>query len=61
MSRLDPEARVFAENVPALADTEAPCMWFARCTNPANGLREHPVLDQVPICVRCDDRVEGMS
>ncbi|QDF18479.1 hypothetical protein SEA_RACHALY_84 [Mycobacterium Phage Rachaly] len=61
MSRLDINARVFAENVPELADQEAPCMWFARCTNPANGLRDHPVLDQVPICQRCDDRVEALS
>ena len=61
MSRLDIEARVFAENVPNLEDVEAPCMWFAKCANPANGLRDHPVLGQVPICQRCDDKVERLS
>ena len=60
MSRLNIEDRVYADSVPGLAGKEAPCMWFAKCPNPANGLREHPVLDQVPICQRCDDKVERM-
>lgn len=37
------------------------CMWFAKCDLPANGLRPHPILDQVPICVRCDAKVERLS
>jgi hypothetical protein len=36
------------------------CEWFAKCTNPANGLRDHPVLGQVPICQRCDDKIERL-
>ncbi len=33
------------------------CHWFAACTNPANGLRPHPVLGPVPICHRCDEKM----
>lgn len=39
---------------------EAVCMWFLKCTNPANGLREHPVLKAVPTCQRCDDKMEAL-
>lgn len=38
----------------------AVCHWFAKCPNPANGLRDHPVLGDVPICQRCDDKIEAM-
>ena len=42
----------------------APCMWFARCTNDANGLRRGPIgngeFGEIPICKRCDDRLEAM-
>ena len=43
---------------------EAPCMWFAACENPANGLREGPIGDgqygPIPICKRCNDRLERL-
>src|SRR4051794_12035787 len=38
-----------------------PCQWFAGCENAATQLRAHPVLRTVPICDRCDERVEAMS
>lgn len=58
MSRLDAADRVYAEG---LSHHETSCHWFAKCPNPANGLRDHPILGQVPICQRCDDRVEAMQ
>lgn len=65
MSRLDIDARVYAENVPELANEAAPCMWFAKCKNPANGLRRGPVgngeFGEIPICQRCDDKCERLS
>jgi hypothetical protein len=57
---LDIHARVYAENVPELADQEAPCMWFALCDNPANGLRDAGPLGMIPICKRCDDKMERL-
>lgn len=39
---------------------EAVCAWFALCTNPANGLRDHPILGPVPTCQRCDDKMEAL-
>lgn len=57
MSRLDIDYRVYAPN----DERPVACAWFAKCDHPANGLRDHPVLGQVPICQRCDDRVERMS
>jgi hypothetical protein len=37
------------------------CQWFAPCTNPANGLCDAGPLGQVPICQRCDDRMERIG
>jgi hypothetical protein len=54
---LDPEARVYANDDP---DREVTCQWFALCENPANGLRDHPTLGQVPICVRCDEKAAAL-
>lgn len=60
MSRLSIEDEV----VDSSGNT-APCMWFARCDNPANGLRNGPIgggtFGDIPICQRCDDMVERMS
>lgn len=46
-------------------DTEvtsnATCSWFLLCENPATRLREHPILGGVPICERCDDKVEKLE
>lgn len=59
MSRLDIDDRVYPGNAEdSKGKDPVPCMWFARCDHPANGLRDHPTLGQVPICQRCDDRVE---
>ena len=62
MSRLDINSRVYADLGGGNEPPEmAACVWFACCPNPANGLRDHPILGDVPICQRCDDRVEKMS
>lgn len=34
------------------------CRWFALCDEPAAGTVQHPVLDPVPTCKRCADRLE---
>lgn len=67
MSRLDSKARVYPI-VSGKEDTSqgfAPCMWFAKCSNPANGLRRGPVgggeFGDVPICQRCDDKVIALG
>lgn len=57
MSRLNVADRVDGDN----GMRDVVCMWFAKCTNPANGLRDHPILGDVPICQRCDDKIERLS
>lgn len=63
MSRLDPRARVYGENCDGEINggMPVPCMWFAKCTNEANGLRDGGPLGDIPICCRCDDRMERMA
>lgn len=39
---------------------EGPCEWFAFCDRPAVALLEHPVLQFVPVCERCRDKVVAM-
>lgn len=39
---------------------EVGCAWFALCDNAATRVREHPVLGSVPICARCDDKVDAL-
>jgi hypothetical protein len=29
------------------------CRWFLFCENPAEGVEEHPILGDVPICQPC--------
>lgn len=57
---LNPDYRVYAND----DVQEAPCMWFAKCTNPANGLRNGPIgngeFGDIPICKRCDDKLERL-
>lgn len=60
---LDINNRVFATDPDTgaeLSDKPAVCMWFARCTNPANGVRDAGPVGIIPICQRCDDRVARM-
>lgn len=37
------------------------CRWFALCPNPATKTRPHPILGDVPICDRCDKKVEALK
>jgi hypothetical protein len=59
----DERARIYA----TIGGKEAPlpegCQWFAKCDNFANGVRPHPAFagDGVPICKRCDDKVNALS
>jgi len=36
------------------------CQWFALCTNEATMTRPHPILGDVPICERCNDKIERL-
>jgi hypothetical protein len=38
---------------------DTPCEMFALCTSPADGLVKHPVLEWVPACKRCADKLES--
>lgn len=33
------------------------CQWFLKCTNEAHGDVAHPVLNHVPTCLRCADKL----
>lgn len=37
------------------------CRWFLMCRNKAVKVRPHVILGQVPICKRCDDKMEVLS
>ncbi len=37
------------------------CRWFLLCRNKATRTRSHPVLGDVPICQRCDEKVERLG
>lgn len=37
--------------------TEYTCAWFPRCENDATHFQSHPVLDAVPCCDRCRDKL----
>jgi hypothetical protein len=37
------------------------CGWFLRCTTQATKFRAHPVLGEVPICDRCDEKIEAIG
>lgn len=45
-----------------MPDNETPqCQWFALCPNDATTTRHHPILGDVPICDRCDDKVTRLG
>jgi len=37
------------------------CQWFLLCKNKAVKTRDHVILGAVPICKRCDDKIEFLS
>lgn len=37
------------------------CQWWLLCENQATTQRHHPILGMVPICQRCDEKVEALS
>lgn len=43
------------------AAPEGQCAWFLLCENDATTTRNHSVLGDVPICDRCDKKVEALS
>ncbi len=43
------------------APSVADCQWFALCENPATTTREHSILGNVPICDRCNAKIERLS
>ncbi len=42
-------------------ETPVDCQWFALCENPATTTREHSILGNVPICGRCNAKIERLS
>lgn len=34
-----------------------PCQWFGLCANAATRVMSHPIMGDVPICVRCEGKV----
>lgn len=45
------------EEEPAVRDHDGLCEWYAICDYNATTTRPHPVLGDVPICSRCNERV----
>ena len=39
--------------------TQQLCEWFALCTNPATTTEPHVVLGEVPICARCQKKIQS--
>lgn len=37
------------------------CQWFAYCENKATTTRPHPVLGDVPICDRCNEKIRALD
>lgn len=37
------------------------CEWFALCDRVAVTTRNHPILGEVPICDRCDNKVRRIE
>ena len=60
MSHLSETSRVYSSGHDGDPDYEVPCMWFAKCDRPANGVGDAGPLGHLPICRRCAE-VVGMS
>jgi hypothetical protein len=37
------------------------CAWYLLCDNVATTTRKHPILGDVPICSRCDQKIESLG
>lgn len=37
------------------------CKWFLMCRNKATTTRKHPILGDVPICKRCNDKMDRIE
>ena len=37
------------------------CEWFTLCFNEATTTRSHPILGDVPICQRCQDKMDRLA
>lgn len=37
------------------------CQWFLLCKNRATMTRPHPLLGNVPICKRCNDKMDKIG
>lgn len=37
------------------------CRWFLLCENVATGVQDHPILGDVPICDRCQAKVNALK
>jgi hypothetical protein len=37
------------------------CEWVAICLREATTTRRHPILGDVPICARCDAKIEALA
>ena len=46
---------------PGLGEPSIFCRWFALCDRPADRVRSHPIMGDVPICKRCDEKCEELS
>lgn len=53
----------FSVTVIGMNETDS-CKWFLSCENAATRTRPHPILGDVPICERCNakmDRIGGKA
>ncbi len=58
MAHLDINARVYPPDHHGEPEFEAICAWFAKCTNPANGVADAGPAGHVPICKPCADKMD---
>ena len=60
-ARAQRRRRRFTQNRNATREPAQLCAWFALCVRRATATRAHPILGAVPICTRCDAKVEWLS